>query len=77
MGETPPVRLRLARYFKHRTHVRLGYGHANLGTRRPDLTRPIAAPLDRCTELLGVDLAAVREAAANVEPYLRADGHYT
>jgi hypothetical protein len=25
-------------------------------------------------ELLGVDLATVREAAANVEPYLRADG---
>jgi hypothetical protein len=25
-------------------------------------------------ELLGVDLATVRELAANVEPYLRADG---
>jgi hypothetical protein len=40
----------------------------------PDLGRPIAAPLERCAELLGVDLATVRELAANVEPYLRADG---
>jgi hypothetical protein len=35
---------------------------------------PIAAPLDRCAELLGVDLASLREAAAKVEPYIRADG---
>ena len=35
--------------------------------------RPIAAPLERCAELLGVDLATIREAAANVEPYLRTD----
>jgi hypothetical protein len=40
----------------------------------PDLGRPIAAPLERCAELLGVDLATVRGVAANVEPYLRADG---
>jgi hypothetical protein len=40
----------------------------------PDLGRPIAAPLERCAELFGVDLATVREAAANVEPYIRADG---
>ena len=40
----------------------------------PDLGRPIAAPLERCAELLGVDLATIGEAAANVEPYLRADG---
>jgi hypothetical protein len=39
----------------------------------PDLGRPIAAPLQRCAELLGVDLATIREVAANVEPYLRAD----
>jgi hypothetical protein len=39
----------------------------------PDPTRPVAAPLDRCAELLGVELATVREAAATVEPYLRAD----
>jgi hypothetical protein len=39
-----------------------------------DLGRPIAAPLERCAELLGVDLATVRELAANVEPYIRADG---
>jgi hypothetical protein len=40
----------------------------------PDLGRPIAAPLPRCAELLGVALATVQEAAANIEPYLRADG---
>jgi hypothetical protein len=33
-----------------------------------------AAPLERCAELLGVELAALQEAATNVEPYLRADG---
>jgi len=30
--------------------------------------------LERCAELLDVDLATISEAAANVEPYLRADG---
>jgi hypothetical protein len=40
----------------------------------PDLGRPIAAPLERRAELLGVDLATICEAAANIEPYLRADG---
>ena len=40
----------------------------------PAYFRPIAAPLERCAELLGVDLATVRELAAKVEPYLRADG---
>jgi hypothetical protein len=40
----------------------------------PDLGQPIAAPLERCAELLGVDLAVVREAATSVEPYIRADG---
>ena len=39
-----------------------------------DLGRPIAAPLERCAELLSVDLATVCELAAEVEPYLRADG---
>ena len=34
----------------------------------------MAAPLERCAQLLGVDLATVRELAAKVEPYLRADG---
>jgi hypothetical protein len=33
-----------------------------------DLGRPIAAPLEQCAELLGLDLAT------NVEPYLRVDG---
>jgi hypothetical protein len=40
----------------------------------PSLGRPIAAPLEQCAELLGVDLATVREVATNVEPYIRADG---
>jgi hypothetical protein len=40
----------------------------------PDVGRPIAAPLERCAELLGVDLATIQEAAANVEPYICADG---
>jgi hypothetical protein len=39
-----------------------------------DLGRPIAAPLERCAELLGVDLATIREAAAKVEPHVRSDG---
>ena len=39
-----------------------------------DLGRPIAAPLERCAELLGVDLATVGKLAAKVEPYLRAEG---
>jgi hypothetical protein len=38
------------------------------------LGRPIAAPLERCAELLGVDLGTVRELAAKVEPYVRSDG---
>ena len=40
----------------------------------PELGRPIAAPLERCAQLLGVDLATVQQLAADVEPYLRADG---
>jgi hypothetical protein len=40
----------------------------------PDGGRPIAAPLERCAQLLGVDLATVRELAAKVKPYIRADG---
>jgi hypothetical protein len=38
------------------------------------LGRPIAATLQRCAQLLSVDLAAIQEAAANVEPYICADG---
>ena len=40
----------------------------------PSLDRPTAAPLERCAELLGVDLVSLLEAAARVEPYIRADG---
>jgi hypothetical protein len=40
----------------------------------PTLSRPIAAPLERYAELLGVEQAAVQEAAAHVEPYVRVDG---
>jgi hypothetical protein len=39
-----------------------------------EATRPIAAPLARCGEFLGVDVATVRKAAAHVEPYVRVDG---
>jgi hypothetical protein len=38
------------------------------------LGRPIAAPLERCAELLGVELATARELAAKVGPYICADG---
>jgi hypothetical protein len=40
----------------------------------PELGRPIAAPLERCAELLDVDLTTVQKLAAEVEPYVRADG---
>ena len=39
-----------------------------------DVGRPIAATLEQCAELLGVDLATIRRAATDVEPYIRADG---
>jgi hypothetical protein len=37
----------------------------------PACSRPIAAPLERCAELPGVDLTTIRRAAADVEPYVR------
>jgi hypothetical protein len=40
----------------------------------PAYYRPIAAPLEQCAELLGVDLATIQRAAAAVEPYVRVDG---
>jgi hypothetical protein len=40
----------------------------------PAYSRPSAAPLERCAELLGVDLATVLRAALHVEPYARVDG---
>jgi hypothetical protein len=40
----------------------------------PAYARPIATPLERCAELLGVDLATVRQLAAEVEPYVHAEG---
>jgi hypothetical protein len=40
----------------------------------PAYSRPSAAPLERCAELLGVDLATIQRAAADVEPYIRVDG---
>ena len=43
-------------------------------TQDQTLTWPVAAPLERCAELLGVELAALSAAAAQVEPYLRVDG---
>jgi hypothetical protein len=44
------------------------------GAKDPTLGRPLAAPLERCAELLGVDLATLRTVAADVEPYIRVDG---
>ena len=58
-----------------RTYVRLIYWV--VGTWEADdpaYARPIAAPLERCAELLGVDLATIMEAAAHVQPYVRVDG---
>ena len=40
----------------------------------PAYSRPIAAPLEQCAELLGVDLATIGEAATHVQPYVRVDG---
>jgi hypothetical protein len=40
----------------------------------PAYYRPIAAPLEKCAELLGVDLATIQRAAVDVEPYIRVDG---
>ena len=40
----------------------------------PTFGRPLAAPLEQCARLLGVDLATLRTVAADVEPYLRVDG---
>jgi hypothetical protein len=40
----------------------------------PDLGGPIAAPLDQCAELLGVDLATIRKLVTKIKPYIRADG---
>jgi hypothetical protein len=40
----------------------------------PGTTRTWAGRSQRCAELLGVDLATVRELAAKVDPYIRADG---
>jgi hypothetical protein len=42
--------------------------------KHPEFSWPVAAPLERCAELLRVDLATVRKAAANIEPYIRSDG---
>jgi hypothetical protein len=56
-------------------HV-FGYAtrHAGLGDPGPDPYLAGCGPLERCAELLGVELAAVAAAAAHVEPYLRVDG---
>jgi hypothetical protein len=42
--------------------------------RDPTFNRPLAAPLERCAELLGVNLETIRTVAAEVEPYVRVDG---
>jgi hypothetical protein len=40
----------------------------------PPPSQPIAAPLERCADLLDIDLATIRQAAAHVQPYVRIDG---
>ena len=40
----------------------------------PAYARPIAAPLERCAEFLGVDLATIKQVATHVQPYVRVDG---
>jgi len=40
----------------------------------PAYSRPIAAPLQRCAELLGVDLVTITGVATHIEPYVRVDG---
>jgi hypothetical protein len=40
----------------------------------PAFNRPLAASLERCAELLDIDLATLRTVAAEVEPYIRVDG---
>jgi hypothetical protein len=78
-GSTPPMPAEewlLSRYAGLRTWVsnRCSIVWVGGDLHDPGLGRPIAAPLERCAVLLGVDLASLREAAAKVEPYLRADG---
>jgi hypothetical protein len=48
--------------------------HAGLGDPGPDAHLAGCGLMERCAELLGVELAAVSAAAAHVEPYLRVDG---
>jgi hypothetical protein len=58
-----------------RTCVRLIY--RVVGTWEADdraYARPIAAPLEQCAELLDVDLATIRQVAAQVQPSVRVDG---
>ena len=40
----------------------------------PAYSRPIAAPLEKCAELLGVNQTTIQQAASDVEPYIRVDG---
>ena len=42
--------------------------------RDPTFARPVAAPLERCAGILGVDLTTVLQVAACIEPYVRVDG---
>jgi hypothetical protein len=55
---------------EHSFNILLRWGPGTTRTRAGRSRRP----LEQCAELLGVDLATIREVAANVEPYLRADG---
>jgi hypothetical protein len=55
--------------------IRRGESFCSLASRgAAGILRSIAAPLERCAELLGVDLATIRRAASDVELYIRVDG---
>jgi hypothetical protein len=57
----------------HPSQQTTGSSNAHLGMARSGRRSAIAAPLERCAELLGVNLATVRRVAADIEPYVRSD----
>jgi hypothetical protein len=63
--------------FRHCSSNMCSYKLSIVGTWEADdpaYARPTAAPLERCAELLGVDLTTIGEAAAHIQPYVRVDG---
>jgi hypothetical protein len=66
----------LARFIPPLLEQMFGYptGMSAWETHDPTLTRPMAAPLEQCAKLLGVDLNTIQLAATHIEPYVRIDG---